>query len=241
MLWVYADGRMIRHRFGDFPEDKGEVGIGLTEQRLTPEGVEFLRSQITSTGLFESDLALAREGNAPFLEIEVRNGDRLVRATWAWRGNFKIGSTPPTATPEQARTLTALNALLVDPATWPAGTWDDPVIKAFVPSRFSICFRGIPSPIEPARIVGLLPEAAQRLLRSGEGAVAQNGDCVRVTTENARALAQILDDAGYPRPGFEVRMWLRYVLEDSDAPKNNVWISFEPVLPHGEATWLGPG
>jgi hypothetical protein len=244
MLWVYADGRMIRHRFGDFPEDKGEVGIGLTEQRLTPEAVEFLRSAITSTGLFGKDLALAREGNAPFLEIEARNGDRLVRVTWAWRGNYKIGSTASTATPDQARTLTALNALLNDPATWPAVTWDDPMIKAYVPSRYSICFRGIPNPIEPARIVGLLPEAAQRLLRAGDWTRPDNGDCSRVTTEDARALAQILDDAGYRRnklPGFEVRNWLRYVLEDADALRNQVWISFEPVLPHGETTWLGPG
>jgi hypothetical protein len=246
MLWVFADGRMLRHRFGDFPEDKGEVGIGLTEERLTTEGVEFLRSKIISTGLFVSDLALARDDNAPFLEIEVRNGDRLVRVTWAWRGNYMIGPTAPTAAPEQARILTALSALLTDPASWPVTAWDDRVIKPYVPSRYSICFRGMPDAIEWDRTVDLLPEAAQTLLRAGdrtgEASVPANGNCSRMTTNDARALVQILADAGIGRDTLSIgQVWLRYRLDDQDAPGNVVWISFAPVLPHGEATWLGPG
>jgi hypothetical protein len=246
MLWVYGDGRMIWHRFGVFPEDASEASIGLHEQRLTPEGVEFLRSQIIATQLFESDLALARDDNAPFLEIEVRNGDRLVRATWAWRGTWQIGPSAPSATTKQARTLTALKALLTDPSSWPASAWEDRAIKAYVPSRYSVCFRGIPNAIEPDRILGLLPVAAQNLLRSGdrtqEASVPANGNCSRVTTDDARALAQILTDAGIGPDMLSMgQVWLRYRLEDLDAGGNVVWISFGPVLPHGEATWLGPG
>jgi hypothetical protein len=94
--------------------------------------------------LFGTNLALARDGDAPFLEIEVLNGDRLVHATWAWRGTWKIGPAAPTATTKQAGTLTALQALLADPASWPASAWEDRAIKAFVPSRYSVCFRGDP-------------------------------------------------------------------------------------------------
>lgn len=245
MLWVYGDGRMIWHRFGDFPEDASEASIGLHEQRLTPEGVEFLRSEIIATELFESDLALARDDNAPFLEIEVRNGDRLVRATWAWRGTWQIGPAAPSATSKQARTLTALKALLTDPSSWPASAWEDRAIKAYVPSRYSVCFRGIPNAIEPDHVLGLLPIAAENLLRAGdwthEASVPANENCSRVTTDDARALVQVLADAGIGRDLQSMgQVWLGYRLDDQGASGNVVWISFAPVLPHGEATWLGP-
>jgi hypothetical protein len=99
--------------------------------------------------------------------------------------------------------------------------------------------------IEPDRILGLLPSAAQNLLRVGDWtqeASPANGNCSRVTTDDARALAQILADAGIGRDTLSMgRVWLGYRLEDQDAPGNVVWISVAPVLPHGEATWLGPG
>jgi hypothetical protein len=249
-MWVYADGRLILSRFHYLPEDASDAFIGLVEQRLTPGGVEFLRSAIISTGLFGSDLALAREGKAPYLEIQVRNGDRLVRVTWAWRG---ITGDAPIATQEQESALRALNALLTDPASWPASAWLDQANNEYVPSEYSICFRVFTypeptepiEPIEPARIWGLLPQPAQDLLRAGDptqesGAMSPN--CSRVTTDDARALARILDVPGILRARPERgAYWLRFLVFDPSAPGSTIWISFEPVLPHGEATWLGPG
>ena len=59
--WVYADGRLItvdarpitQQSHSDLPEAATRWSSGLVEQRLTPEGVELLRSEIVSTGLFE--------------------------------------------------------------------------------------------------------------------------------------------------------------------------------------------
>lgn len=245
-IWVFADGRLIWNRYGYHPDDASEAPTGLFEQRLTPDGVEFLRSKVISTGLFAQDLALAREGDAPFLEIQVRNGDRLVRATWAIRLNWRIGQRAPFATPEQASALEDLDALLTDPASWPSSAWQDREIKAYVPSRYWICSRGIPEPIERARARSLLPRAAQDLLddvvRTHVEAMPSDQDCYVVTTEDARALAGILDDAGVgrnePRGG---EVWLRYTLPNLDAPRSQVWISFEPVLPLDEGVFLGPG
>ncbi|HET9756058.1 MAG TPA: hypothetical protein VFP66_06125 [Candidatus Limnocylindrales bacterium] len=244
-LWVYADGRIIWHGFGGPPKDASEAPIGLVEQRLTAEGVEFLRSAIVSTDLFGRDLALAHEDDAPFLEIHVRNGDRLVRATWAVRLNSKIGSAVPTATTEQAGALTALRALLSDPASWPASIWADRAIKGYVPARYSVCFRALPQPIEPARVWAVLPEAAQTLVRAGdltpEESVPTNAGCSWMTTDDARTLARIMDDVGIPRWKTLSDSWLGYRLEGQRLPVDMVWMTFAPVLPHGEAIWLGPG
>jgi hypothetical protein len=244
LLWVYADGRMIWHQFGGLPVDPSEASIGLHEQRLTPEGIEFLRSEIIATGLFGSDLDLAQE-SGPFLEIEVRNGDRLSRATWATRTNWKVGSDAPIATKEQARALRALQALLSDPAAWPASVWADRAIKGYVPARYSICFRAFPQPIEPARVWSVLPEAAETLLRAGdetpEESVPTNAGCSWMTTDDARTLARILDDAGIPRWKTLSDPWLGYRLEGQRLSVDTVWMTFAPVLPHGEAIWLGPG
>lgn len=250
-MWVYADGRLLTWRLRHIPESvPDESFIGLTEQRLTPSGVEFLRSQVISTGLFDSDLVLAREGNAPYLGIQVRNGDRLVGVTWAWRG---ISGDAPVATPEQEAALGVLNALLTDPGSWPANAWEDQAAKAYVPSEYGICFRVFTrpeptaptEPIEASRIWSLLPEPAENLLRAGDptgslGSTSPN--CSRVSTTDARAVARILEDAGIRRLRPETgAYWLRFLLGNQGDLGDEVWISFEPVLPHGESTWLGPG
>ena len=75
-VWVYADGRVISSVY----DYSLEPYSGLVEQHLTPEGVEFLRSNVLATGLFEHDLELASRDNPNCcLDIRVRDGDRLVR------------------------------------------------------------------------------------------------------------------------------------------------------------------
>jgi hypothetical protein len=68
-------------------------------------------------------------------------------------------------------------------------------------------------------------------------------DLVLLTTDQARSLAAILlgtDGVEHQTPDAWAH-WLRFTLEDPDRPGNDVWISFSPILPSGEATWLGPG
>ena len=76
---MYADGRLIWLReHSDLPEAANRWSSGFLEQRLTPEGVELLRSEIVSTGLFGHDQPPL--GSTPAHRvIQVRIGDRLVR------------------------------------------------------------------------------------------------------------------------------------------------------------------
>ena len=162
--YVYADGRVIAQ----------ERGHGfLTERRLTPEGVDLVRS-----------------------------GDI------------------------QARDLLGLASVV------PADAWEDPEIKPFVPSRYAVCYwmakgNGNPGTINngyeyPSTVLGFLPPQARDILRGdlshGEVGIddPSSSECSEVTTDEARALEQILSD---------VRV------EDSEG--DEIILEFEAILPHG--------
>ncbi len=61
-IYVYDDGRLIWQQEGDLPEGANTSTTGYLERRLTPEGVELLRSEIASSGLFGGELDLAPHG-----------------------------------------------------------------------------------------------------------------------------------------------------------------------------------
>ena len=86
-MYVYADGRLIWWREGDLPAGADEHSI--FEQRLTPEGVELLRSEVISSGLFERDLIFmggeADPDPLPFWGgMGVRRGERWVGLQLGW-------------------------------------------------------------------------------------------------------------------------------------------------------------
>ena len=246
-MWVYGDGRLIWVRHGDFPYGANDRSTGYLEQRLTPEGAELLRSEVIATGLFGHDLDLIGTNDR---EIEVRNGDRLVRVAW---GDYSNDPDPTIAAAEQASALQRLDARLADPASWlPASAWADQEIRAYVPSRFSVCYEGMDDPLPASRILTSLPPAAEDLLRStgrtrvesgpsvdGEGTRDWVQYCSKLTTEEARALAEAFDDD----PGFEkdpvVEAYgLSYetAIGPSGTFDPTVWVAFEPILPHGDWT-----
>jgi hypothetical protein len=85
----------------------------------------------------------------------------------------------------------------------------------------------------------LLPQTAADILRSGSGVRPDTWD---LTTDDLRSLAQTLNGAGlqpWPSPFGEVL--LRYNLDNPYEPGNSLWVFIGPVLPHGEAVFLGPG
>lgn len=244
-VWVYTDGRLITLR-----------SSGFFEQRLTPEGVELLRSEIVSTAVLAPDNRLygylhsatmppprggwpsyfyAREHMPPFhAPMQVRNGDRL----------FYVEDV---SNPER------LAERLADPASWlPASAWKDRQIRAYVAPRYAISYFAQPQTLERSRILSLLPAAAEDLLRDKDTVTEQwytdSADHTPIpithyvsdlTTEEARALAQALDDAGL-KPGKRANE-LFYVFETPDTSldpqgrvRNEVFIYFEPTLPDGE-------
>jgi hypothetical protein len=245
--WVYADGRLISDR-----------SRGLIEQRLTPEGLELLRSEIVSTGEFSYEPPPPPPG--PPCPIGVRPGTVVPPAT--------VGCAPPQPVPpadeplevgfftdilvrdvgrlsrvDRASDLWRLEERLADLASWlPASAWVDRVIRAYVPSTYAVCYGGSPPdrPIEPSRLLTLLPPAAEDLLRAknrtqNEGLFGSPGNfhvvvshCSDVTNEEAHMLAQVFDDAG-----FEPFRW-GYRFATPGQSEKNAQIYVEPYLPHGD-------
>jgi hypothetical protein len=183
--WVYADGRMIWWRDGQVPEGANEHFSGYLEQRLTPEGVALLRSEVV--GLFDRSRALLETvaadddprpgpfgGLALFVpgdyasdggSVEVRDGDWFVRLQWrggVHRGEMFEGTI---ATPEQLSALRRADALLTDPASvLPSSAWAEQKVRAYVPSHYAVCVETAP-PKEVPQLLALLPARAADVLR----------------------------------------------------------------------------
>lgn len=266
-VWVYADGRVIWRReggpFGVSDPSSGDVRTGILERRLTPAGVRLLQSKVISTRLFDRNLDLRswnwRTG-LTWGRIDLRRNNGFVSVVWCCHP----GTTPDAfwrratiPTPTQGRALGRLTNLLSDPAAHlPASAWEDEEVRAYVPRKYAICFfRGPPrtphfgQPLDPSRIVSVLPLAAQAFVRdevrtyfpvrAGIAGPQLPRKCSEVTTRQARELDHILSRAGFERepqlpshPGTATNV--RYA-----APNHTVMISFEPILPHGQ--WEGMG
>jgi hypothetical protein len=236
---VYADGRVIWERLGDLRRSS----TGLIEQRLTREGVGLVRSEVISTGLFGHDLHLASAHGLLFGEVRVSDGDRLVRVTWGDccdPGSEDVAKEMPT--PEQASALQRLDARLADPASWlPASAWEDPDMKPYVPSSYSVCY-DTEQGVGLDRVLASLPQPVEGLLRSwerthevlagrpGRGQPGLDIWCSRVTTEEARALAETLDDAAIGV--LDSGSASIYKSRPRDRVSPDVTIGFWPVLPH---------
>ncbi len=123
-----------------------------------------------------------------------------------------------------------------------------------MPSRFEVCAAAVVSDnpgwhvqqMRPARIVTLLPAAAQNALRARDWRTHASrptpsakrgvyGGCFAVTTNEARSLAEALDAAGPAKKGR-----LNFTF-NAPGPSRQVWIGFSPYFPHGETTCLACG
>lgn len=259
-VWVFADGRLIWARPGSLPEGANDFTTGLLEQHLTPAGVEQLRTEVVSTGMFDHDLDLS---TTRFIwgEITARVDDRLVKVGWANSDPYSIdpdaaGRTPATA--EQYRALERLDALLPYPGPrLPASAWEDKTIRGYVPSYFSVCYAGWPAEVsdpqsDPSRILSLLPARAQEILggkermrREGQRGWAggpyypSRTDCSNVTTDEARELASVFDAAGLtqdrPAGGLE------YMFDVPGSIPERGDVTLEPLLPDGSWTSFKTG
>jgi hypothetical protein len=90
--------------------------------------------------------------------------------------------------------------------------------------------------MRPARIVALLPEAAQNALRGRDwNARGAGPGCFALTTDEARSLAKALDGAG---PETKGRLNYKF---NAPGPNRQVWIGFSPYFPHGKTTCLRCG
>jgi hypothetical protein len=221
---VYADGRVLSYQVS---RDSGWL-----EQRLTPEGVELVRSEIVSTGLFDADVDLpTAEGG-----IWVRNGDRPVQ--------IRV----PRGSGAGHDLLLRLAAL----ETWlPPSVWEDREAKAYIPSSYAVCVgradsgEALPDPVQ---VVSLFPAPLPQLSGSPRrgndyppgpmGPGLNNIDCWNVTTEQAREVAAAFDAAGI-ETGVENRLGLHYRLDVPEPVSTAVDVNVLPVLPEGAPGGIG--
>jgi hypothetical protein len=206
-LHVYADGRVIWQRLGDLPGGEHRGSTGLIEQRLTPEGVDLVLAEVISSGLLAHDREFVDPlGGLHYGGIEVRDGDQVVRLTWGDTGFDKgADAVATTPTPDQVSALERLDARLEDLASWlPATAWEDPEFRAYVPTSYSVCYLVEGETFGRSRILELLPAQAAHQLGAMD---ATRGEAVNLlgpfsfwcsvmTTEEARGLVGILEDAG---------------------------------------------
>lgn len=230
---VYADGRMIWQRVG-----YANSGDGFLERRLTPEGVELVRAEVISTGLVDYDLHLHSGQGLNFGGIDFRTGDRRVLVTWGDDGlDSPYSNVAREPTPEQASALIRLDARLEDPTSWlPTSAWENPEIIPYVPSAYSVCYRGGQG-VELSRVLALLPPAAVDLLRIQDRTRGEYTNftgasfvywCSELTNEEARALERILDEAGVN--GVKDVFGLEYGALGPGATE--FWLKFNPMFPH---------
>jgi hypothetical protein len=167
-VFVYADGRVISW-LG--PSRSRQIH----ERRLTPEGVELVRSGAVQA-------------------------EDLLDAEYAPDGSVPVG---------------------VHPDEVPANGWEDPELKPFVPSRYSVCYGDYGS-AEPSTVLPFFPAPARAILQGAATFHRDQAECSVVTTDEAHALLEILgttSSADYPTDvtiedsegfqiGWEIRMML---------------------------------
>jgi hypothetical protein len=221
-MYVYEDGRMIWAEYNIVPEGtKGyfplppqgadDMETGYLEQRLTPEGVQLLRSELVSSGLFDEDSSFVKKGEE--LSIGVRRDGQMITLRAAKADD------PYQATPDVAREILRLTELLKAPEAWlPDEAWADPTIRAFVPSRYFVEIHfysnGGRTPDDPSE----LPAPADDLLRSAD-VVTNNWTCQVVSPSQARHInTDLLDAFGDSIP--------------VGSPERGVWVSIG---------FMGPG
>jgi hypothetical protein len=193
MIW----SREGRPSASPIPEGANEFTSGYLEQRLTPEGVELVRSAVAE--LFDRTRTLLETVPADSLmgpvggsalspprgygswegSVGVPDGDRLVRLTWHV-GTDAVFKVVP-ATPEQVSALRRVDAQLTDPVSvLPASAWAVRKVRAYVPSHYAVCFRASP-PKDESQLLSLLPTRAADVLRDKsrtrvEGDIQVNSD-----------------------------------------------------------------
>jgi hypothetical protein len=130
--------------------------------------------------------------------------------------------------------------LFLRPGKVPASAWEDSTMRPYVPSRYAVCLGDLDG-LELDQFLRFLPAAAGDLLRGREqvfdvgmpGGYARS-ECFGITTEEARALDEILTDTGFYRgataPGRGYERWSPDMAAD---PTRVVYAAFRPILPDG--------
>jgi hypothetical protein len=204
-MWVFADGRLIRVLEKPYPQP-------VTEQRLSPEGVQLLRAALLRTA---APAQPNPEGSTTFNEAgvywggaSIRIDDRVVPVTWS-----------DAELPER----------LIDPESWlPARAWQDARAIGYVAGRYAACLGSDAK--SPA--LDHLPQIVTDLILAHGTPIADPRtagpllQCFEVPTDRAREIEQALIDAGMRR---EQTLSATFFLGRA----RDVILQFLPITPDG--------
>jgi hypothetical protein len=217
--WVYADGRLITLRYEDRPVGANPASTGLLEQRLTASGVERLRSWVARSAHSLGPVP-ARPSTAPSNPL-VRVGDRL-RMVDRPSLVCDAGRCPRVTSPE----------------LWlPPDAWRRESPKAYVPSRFAVCY-GLRASGDTADIsdAPAVPDASLfGRTAGGDRRLPADWPCSVVTTQRAARIVQALRRARVLRDSTVGSRILAYVVDvrspRAGTPPHEARLFFEPLLP----------
>ena len=235
--YLYADGRLI------WAPDQAAEGSGFVEQRLTPEGIERVRSKFLAAGLFDPNPPPSSISDCTY-GICVRGND----------GRLHTGSGSAPMTTQAARLVSYLRML---DESLPETEWAAPRIRTYVASRFNVCvgtYANVPdraiqvvAPDLSLLLAAFPARAAQILggrgaLRPSEGVFRSPNDpiCFEVTLEEARTLADefLEPSAGgsHEYSGIVIRNPALSAIQSERSEGIVVYINFHALLPHGGLT-----
>jgi hypothetical protein len=213
-VFIYEDGRVIWPDVTASPspsEPLGEIGPwNWFERRLTPDGLEFVRSEIRPGGRLDPA--------AP------------VPAPWRWyhdgERELPMGEYTRLEYP--------------DLSWIPVPMWEDPEPTPFVSSHYAVCLSWADGDLTallarlPAAVAdpfaGANPaEPPPPTLGEGTG---YRGSCFDLATDDAREVEAALDTAGVSRPNGDNVFFYFFIAADAD-PQSPDIVGFTPYLPHG--------
>jgi hypothetical protein len=225
--YLYADGRLLW-----FSQQAGEWG-GYLEQRLTPEGVERVRSRFLSSGLF--DPTQPQSG--------CKEHALCVRAD-----DGRLLSTLRSQSAEAYQLLAFIKTL---DSSLPEDEWADKEIKPYVPPTFAVCVNivgyttaagAVPAPADLAMLLPLFSARAAELLRGREpmGSLPNTpapARCYEMTLEEARTLVDAFLDPSvggkHEDRGIVIRFNTQFTAIQPAGTGNAAYISFHPLPPDG--------
>lgn len=227
-FFAYSDGRLISWRNEWIARSTDPFSTGYFEQQLPPESVEELRSHVIAATRARNGAVRDSYG---YVVLSVRDGDRIVQV-------------------DRRDGLDPLLDRLAQPESWvPDGAREGIELRPYVPSAYAFCYGVWPAEMDsdPARVSSALPAPARDFLGSkdttrqpwiGHEGLVGYTNCAEMTTEDARALSQVLDRSGFEVGGVggEGSYSVPYVFE-IPGPGDG-YAQFYPVLPHGEY-WIG--
>jgi hypothetical protein len=216
--WLYADGRLITLRYDDRPEGANQVSTGLLEQRLQPAGVERLRSYVARSGTGLGP-APDRPATGPAKPL-VRVGGHL----------RVVGRPSPECDSRSCSRVT-------DPYSWlRPRAWQSWRLRAYVPSRFAVCYGLRGSGAVDLEDAPAVPDASLfGRTAAADPRLPADWPCSVVTTPRAATIVAALRGARVLRDSAVGSKILAYVVDVRSprpgSPPHEARLLFEPLLP----------